>query len=195
MDAFAIVPSINSHITHSMSSTVTEQGIQANIFIERPEEPDYETIQPYSVHLVIAEKGLMFKKFKTARKEAVVLALPVYIQLLDFFQTTWPAIKAEMEATFRNIRKRNIPCEVASTIHFYLSGTAYYEKWFGDTFLHFKKCSTDFTQGYFHLQRGGKSLLLNPEVMFALAQSKETLVQILYKSGYNDGTDLNAAQS
>jgi hypothetical protein len=131
--------------------------------------------------------GAQFKKFQLVRAEALSVSLEVYFNLLEFFHTTWPSIKIEMEKKFKQVRKKNHPCAISTAIHFYLSGTAYFEKWFDDSFLHFKKCSTDYTQTRCYLQRGQKSINFNPDSFAGLAASRSDLLEILVASGYNNG--------
>jgi hypothetical protein len=189
MESFKISPSSTSHITHTRSAKINEEGIQAHIFIGKPLDDGYESVEPNTVHLVMAPKGQMFKKFKNVGEhEKLILTLAVYLNLLEFFETSWVGLKTEIEKKFKIVRKKNQPLELHSDIHFYLSATAYYERWFDDIFLHFKKCSTDFTAGQIFLQQGGKSLTVNPEVMHGLALSRSSLFDILLKAGYNDNT-------
>ena len=116
----------------------------------------------------------------------MILSIPMYINLLQFFKVTWPEVKERMEKQFKRIRKRTMPIEVDSHIHFMLEGSVCYECWINDAFLHFKKGSTDFTANVFHVQRNNKSVLMNPDVMNELAQSADTLVDFLYRAGYNN---------
>jgi hypothetical protein len=187
MDSFTIVPSPTSHIVHSETSRMNEEGIQAHIFIEKPLDSTYESVEPNSVHLTTCIKGGTFEKFKLIKEEnKLVMTLPVYLCLLEFFQVTWPTLKIEIEKKFKLIRRKNYPYELHSQIHFYHSGTAYYERWIGDVFLHYKKCSTDFTAGKVHLRQGGKSLVVNPNVMQTLSNTRSNLLETLYSAGYND---------
>ena len=87
------------------------------------------------------------------------------------------------------IRRKKNPYQVDASIHFYLSGTAYFEKWFDDAFLYFKKSSTDFTANAFYLQRAGKTLALDPDVMYALAGNYQALLEMLFQAGYNHPPD------
>ena len=195
MDSFDIIPSINSHITHSELSKVTAMGIEAHIFIDKPDDKEFENVLPNTVYLVTVDKGAMLRKFKAVRDEAFILPLAMYFEILTFFQHVWPVMKLEMEEKFKQIRRRNCPYEVTPAIHFYHNGTAYYERWFEDIFMHFKKASTDYTHGYFQLQRGSSSIHLDPEVMCELAKSREGLQCVLLRSGYNEVPAFFATQS
>jgi hypothetical protein len=187
MESLTIIPSSNSHITHSLPSSLNEPGIEANIFINRPveEDPEYANVEPLSVYLVSVEKSQSFLPFKNSKESSLVLPLSVYISILEFFYQKWPDMKSDLEKKFKLIRRKRNPYQVNTNIHFYLSGTAYFERWFQDTFLFFKKCSTDFTPNTFHLQRGGKNIDIDPDVMFSLAQSYQGLLHILYQAGYD----------
>jgi hypothetical protein len=185
MESITLIPSATSHITHSMASTLNEQGIQAHIFISKPLEEEYADVEPMSVYLITAGKSELFLPFHTIKDKALVLSLPVYIALLEYFHQHWPLFKLDLEKKFKLIRRKKNPYQLHASIHFYLSGTAYFERWFQDAFLFFKKCSTDFTTNMFHLQRASKTLDLDPEVMYALAQNYQGLLNILYQAGYN----------
>ena len=189
MEFVALVPSETSHITHSLASTINEQGIQANIFISKPVEEDYTDVEPLSVYLLTVDKGEHFAQFPVCKEKAMVISLPVYINLLEFFYLKWPSMKVDVEKKFKLIRRKKNPYQVDASIHFYLSGTAYFEKWFDDAFLYFKKSSTDFTPNAFYLQRAGKTLALDPDVMYALASNYQALLEMLFQAGYNHPTD------
>ena len=185
--SFKFIPSVDAHITHSFYGNLTQHGIQSHIFITTPEEAEFKTVLPNSVYIAVTSVGALFKKFTLARTEALVVSLEVYFHLLEFFHTTWPTIRVEMEKKFKEVRKKNHPCAISTAIHFYLSGTVYFEKWFGDSFLHFKKCSTDFTQTTCYLQRGQKCIHFNPEAFAKLAVDHADLLTILVACGYNEG--------
>jgi hypothetical protein len=195
METFTIIPSSTSHITHTMGSGPSDEGIQAHIFIEKPVEDEYKDIEPLTVYLVGVNKNEIFPSFALSKEDATVIPLSVYIQLLKFFNQSWPTMKSDLEKKFKLIRRKKNPYEINASVHFYLSGTAYFERWFDDTFLYLKKCSTDFTPYEFHLQRAGKSLQLNPDVMCALSQNYRFLVNILFQAGYDHGPDYENIQS
>jgi len=184
-----LIPSTNSHITHTMGSTINEQGIQAHIFINRPVEEEYADIQPLSVYLVTVDKAEHFLPFPSVKDKALVIPLAVYINLLEFFHLRWHSIKTEVEKKFKLIRRKKNPYQIDTCIHFYLSGTVYFERWFNDVFLCFKKCSTDFTPLFISLQRASNIMNVDPEVLAALAASYENLLNILYQAGYNHQSD------
>ena len=195
MESVTLIPSTNSHITHTMGSTINEQGIQAHIFISRPVEEEYGAIEPLSVYLVTVDKAEHFAPFHLVKEKAFVISLPVYISLLEFFYQSWASMKTDMEKKFKLIRRKKNPYQVDASIHFYLSGTAYFERWFNDTFLMFKKCSTDFTQPFFRLQRNAITFHFNPDVMAALAANYQSLLNILYQAGYDNVPDYEQISS
>ena len=195
MESFTVVPLATSHIVHAKSSTFTTDGVQANIFIEKPSDLDYAFVQPDSVYLVTSKKNCPFAPFLEAQEKAVMVSIPMYINLLQFFKVTWPQVKERMEKQFKKIRQRTLPIEVDPHIHFMLEGSVCYECWINEAFLHFKKSSTDFTASVFHVQRDNKSVLINPDVMHELAQSAETLVDFLYRAGFNDSVPDLPSQS
>ena len=197
MESFKIAPASNAHISHFKGSRFDLQGIQAHIFIEKPPESGYENVEPNSVHLVTAPKGQVFKQFKNVpEEEKLVFGLSTYLEMLAFFETDWNNFKAEMEKKFKTIKKKNGPgVECHADIHFYLHATAYYERWFGDVFLHFKKSSTDPTAGIVYLQHGGKFIMINPDVMHDLSKSRLALVDVLFKAGYNENVVMVEIQS
>ena len=138
----------------------------------------------------------MFKDFKNVSEdEKLVFGLSVYLEILAFFETDWLNFKIEMEKKFKMVKKKNTPIECHADIHFYLSATAYYERWFGDVFLHFKKSSTDNTPGNVYLQHGGKFIMINPDVMHQLSKSRLALVDVLFKAGYNENVVMVEIQS
>jgi len=185
MESLTLIPSSTSHITHSMASTLNEQGIQAHIFINRPLEEGYSAVEPLTVYLVAVDKSELFLPFELIKDKAMIISLPVYISLLEFFHSRWPTMKLDLEKKFKLIRRKKNPYQLQTSIHIYLSGTAYFERWFQDAFLFFKKCSTDYTCNLFHLQRAGKTLDLDPEVMCALANNYQGLLHILFQAGYD----------
>jgi len=196
MESFHIAPSANAHIIHSKPSKFQEEGIQANIFIEKPADSGYENVEPNSVHLIVAPKGQTFKQFKIVKdEEKLVFGISVYLDLLAFFETDWLKFKTDMDKKFKVIKKKMSPIECHADIHFYLHATAYYERWFGDVFLHFKKSSTDPTAGNVYLQHGSKFIMINPDVMQELAKSRLALVDVLFKAGYNENIVMVEIQS
>jgi hypothetical protein len=185
--SFKIAPSYNAHIIHMKASKFDEEGVQANIFIEKPSDSGYENVEPNTVHLLTSPKGLSFKPFKeVGEDEKIVFGLAVYLEILAFFETDWLQFKLEMEKKFKVVKKKVAPIECHPDIYFYLSATAYYERWFGDVFLHFKKMSNDPTPGSVYLQHGSKFIMINPDVMHELSKSRLALVNLLFKAGYNE---------
>lgn len=197
MDSFTVVPSASSHITHSMFSNPLSPGIQAHIFIEKPEnEDEYGSIEPLTVYLTGVEKGQIFLPFSAIKNDAIVVPLPTYIRILKFFYQSWPNMKIDLEKTFKLIRRKNNPYRINDSIHFYHSGTAYFERWFDDIFVYLKKCSTDYTPLQVQFQRAGKAALqLDPDVLCALSQSYQGLLHILFQVGYDHGPDYENIQS
>jgi hypothetical protein len=197
MESFRIAPASNAHISHSKAAKFNEEGIQANIFIDKPTEPGYENVEPNSVHLTTSPKGQAFKLFKDIQDgQKIVFGLSVYLELLAFFETEWIPFKTEMEQKFRTIKQKWGPgIECHSDIHFYLSATAHYERWFGSVFLHYKKSSTDPTAGAVYLQNSGTFIMINPDVMHELSKSRLALVDVLFKAGYNENIVMVEIQS
>lgn len=195
-DLLKIVPSINAHITHTKLSKIYEEGIQANIFIERPVEEGFECVQPKSVYLIASPKGLAPPKFKSLTSDQHFrLTIATYLNLLEFFEVTWPDVKLEIEKKFKQLKKKNSAYELHADIHFYHNATAYYEHWLDDLFIYFKKCTTSTDNGQLFLQQGGQSLVLNPDVLHALSKSRSQLADVLFKAGYNEGLSSIVLQS
>jgi hypothetical protein len=195
-DLLKIVPSINAHITHTKLSKIYEEGIQANIFIEKPPEEGFESVQPKSVYLIACPKGLAPPKFKTLTPDQHFrLSIATYMNLLEFFELTWPNVKLEIEKKFKQLKKKNSAYELHADIHFYHNATAYYEHWLDDLFIYFKKCTTSTDNGQLFLQQGGQSLVLNPDVLHALSKSRSQLADVLFKAGYNEGLSAIVLQS
>lgn len=195
-DLLKIVPSINAHITHTKLSKMYEEGIQANIFIERPPEEGFESAEPRSVYLVVCQRGQAPPKFKSLPPDQHFrLPIATYLHLLEFFDTTWPKVKAEIEQKFKHLRKKNSAYELHTDIHFYHNATAYYEHWIDDLFIYFKKCTASTDHGQLFLQQGGRSLVLNPDVLHSLSQSRSQLMDVLFKAGYNEGLTAIVLQS
>ena len=197
METFKIAPASNAHIVHFKGSKYELPGIQAHIFIEKPTEAGYENVEPNSVHLVTAPKGQVFKQFKhVPEEEKLIFSLSTYLELIAFFETDWINFKIDMEKKFKTIKNKNGPgLECHTDIYFFLHATAYYERWFGDVFLHFKKSSTDPTAGNVYLQHASKFIMINPDVMHDLSKSRLALVDVLFKAGYNENVVMVEIQS
>jgi hypothetical protein len=193
--AFTVVPLATSQIIHSKLSTFTTDGFQANIFIDKPTPVEYDFVQPNSVYLITAKKNCPFEPFLESHEKAVVISIPMYINLLEFFKSTWPKVKERMEKQFKKIRQGTMPIEVEPHIQFMLEASVCYESWINDAFLYFKKSSADFSPNTIHLQRDDKSILVNAEVMNELSQSAESLVDFLYRAGFIDGIPDLSSQS
>jgi len=190
-DPLRIVPSINAHITHTKLAKLQEEGIQANIFIERPPEEGFECVQPNSVYLVASLKGVAPPKFKSLTPDQHFrVSIATYLNLLQFFEMGWPNVKIDIEKKFKQLKKKNSAYELHADIHFYNNATVYYERWIDDLFIYFKKCSSSTDPGQFFLQQGAQSLALNPDVLHALSKSRSQLADVLFKAGYNDGLSM-----
>ena len=109
MESLTLIPSSTSHITHSMASTLNEQGIQAHIFINRPLEEGYSAVEPLTVYLVAVDKSELFLPFELIKDKAMIISLPVYISLLEFFHSRWPTMKLDLEKKFKLIRRKKTP--------------------------------------------------------------------------------------
>jgi len=197
MESFLqVIPSSTSRITHSRASKVTECGMQANIFIDAPTDSEFTNVAQNSVHIVMVPKGQAFKKFQNIdEEEKIVTAISTYLTILEFFETQWGELQFEMEKKFKCVRKKNYPTELHSDIHFYLSATAYYERWFDNVFMHFKKTSTDFTGGQVFFQQGGKAIMIAPDIVQSLSLSRLQLLDVLRKAGYNEDNFVVSIQS
>ena len=72
-------------------------------------------------------------------------------------------------------------------IHFSLAATCHYKMMIEDAVLDFKKTSDSELCNLFHLSRQNKWIWINADTMRTLAEaSVETLVNTLYKAGYED---------
>ena len=182
-------PSRSSLITHSYVATKTEKGIQATLLIDPPQDPNYEFIQAKSVYLVTCKENQAFEEFIYSYQHAVVLTIPMYITVLQFFRANWPRMKENIEMQFSKIQNQPFPIELDPHIHFSLAATCSYEMALEDAVLGFEKCSDDSSPYNFYLKRQDKVVWLNADTMQKLAESSvQTLVNTLYKAGYEDPT-------
>jgi len=182
-----ISPSRSSLITHSFVANKTEKGVQATLFISPPQDPNFASVQSNSVYLATCNENEAFDEFKYSSQNAVVLTIPMYITLLQFFRSNWPKIKENLEIQFSKIRKQAVPIQLDPHIHFSLAARCCYEMMIEDAFLQFKKTTDDDLANMFCLERHGKSVWLNADTMQKLAESSvQTLVNTLYKAGYKD---------
>jgi hypothetical protein len=189
VESCTMSPSRSSLITHSYVATQTEKGIQANIFIETPQDPNYSFVSSKSVYLVTCQENQAFTEFLKSHPNAVILTIPMYITVLQFFRVNWPNMKNNVEIQFSKIRKNPSPIELDPHIHFSLSAICSYEMALEDAVLGFQKTSDDFSPTIFYLTRNGQSVLLNADTMQKLAEATtQTLVNTLYKAGYVDST-------
>jgi hypothetical protein len=180
-------PTRSSLITHSILSTNKEPGIEATIFLEPPKDPAFKMIQPNSVYLTTCKENQAFDEFIYSSQQAVVLTIPMYITLLQFFRAQWPDMKQKMEIEFSKICKQTAPIQLDPHIHFSLAATCHYKMMIEDAFLDFKKSSDSELPNRFHLLRENKWVWLNADTMQKLAEaSVQTLVNTLYKAGYED---------
>jgi hypothetical protein len=184
-----VSPSRSSLLTHSYMSTNTEKGIQATIFIQPPKDPSFEFVQPNSVYLTTCKENEPFDEFIYSSQEAVVLTIPMYITLLQFFRANWPAMKEKVKIQFNKIRNQTFPIQLDPYIHFSLAAMCHYEMAIEDAFLDFKKSTDDddTSANEFCLERNSKTVWLNADTMQKFAEaSVESLVNTLYKAGYVD---------
>jgi hypothetical protein len=182
-------PCRSSLITHSYLATKTEKGIQATLFIEPPQDPNYSFVPAKSVYLVTCQENQAFSDFFQTYQNAVLLTIPMYITVLQFFRSNWPQMKQNVEIQFLKIRNSPFPIELDPHIHFSLSATCSYEMALEDAVLGFEKTSDDYSPITFYLSRHGQSVWLNADTMQKLAEaSAQTLVNTLYKAGYQDST-------
>lgn len=193
--AFTVVPLATSQIIHSKLSSFTTEGFQANIFIDKPTPIEYDFVEPNSVYLFTANRNCPFETFLEAHEKALVISIPMYINLLEFFKTTWPLVKERMETQFKKIRQGTMPIEVDPHIQFMLEASVCYECWINDAFLYFKKSSADFSPNMIHLQKQSKSILIDAEVMNELAQSADSLIDFLCRAGFVDSIPDLSSQS
>jgi hypothetical protein len=184
-----VSPSRSSLITHTYMSTNTEKGIQATIFIQPPKNPNYKYVQPNSVYLTTCKENQPFDEFIYSSQEAVVLTIPMYITLLQFFRAKWPEMKKNVDIQFTKLRNETLPIRLDPYIHFSLEALCHYEMAIEDAFLDFKKSTDDddAKANVFYLERNGKAVWLNADTMQKFAEaSVESLVNTLYKAGYVD---------
>ena len=187
VESCTLSPTRSSLITHSVVSTSKEPGIQATIVLEPPKDPNLKMIQPNSVYLTTCKENEAFDEFIYSSQEAVVLTIPMYITLLQFFRATWPDVKKKMEIEFSKICKQTAPIQLNPHIHFSLAATCHYKMMIEDAFLDFKKTSESEVSNTFLLSRQNKWIWLNADTMHNLAEaSVQTLVNTLYKAGYED---------
>ena len=189
VESCTMSPSRSSLITHSYVATKTEKGIEASIFIETPQDPKYSFVQSKSVYLNTCQENQAFTEFLQSYTTAVILTIPMYITVLQFFRVNWPKMKETVEMQFSRIRKNPAPIELHPNIHFSLSATCTYEMALEDAQLGFQKTSDDSSPTQFYLTRYGQSVWFNADTMQTLAESTtQTLVDTLYKAGYEDVT-------
>ena len=182
-----ISPTRSSLITHAIVATKKHKGIQATIFIAPPKKPEFAAIQSNSVYLLSCNENEAFEEFLHASEKAVILTIPIYIAMLQFFRAKWPPMKENIEIQFAKIRKPDHPIELDPYIQFSLAATCSYEMAIEDALIGFQKCSDDSSPIMFYVNRNGKSVWLNADTMNKLADaSVQTLVNTLYKAGYKD---------
>ena len=106
-----VSPTRSSLITHSYVATKVEKGIQATLFIKAPKDPNFAAVQSNSVYLTTCNENHSFDDFFYSYQHAVVLTIPMYIRLLQFFRATWPKIKQHVENEFTKIGE-HLPIQV-----------------------------------------------------------------------------------
>ena len=190
LESCNITPSRTSLITHTYVANKMEKGIQATVFIHPPKDPKFAYVLANSVYLNVCNENTPFEEFEYSCPNAVVLTIPMYITLLQFFRSNWPKIKSNLDIQFSKIRKQALPIELDPYIHFSLAATCCYEMSIGDARLYFRKTTDDDDlPNLFSLERQGKCVCLNADTMQKLAEaSVQTLVNTLYKAGYEDQT-------
>ena len=186
--SLTLSPTEKSLIRHSLLPTMNEKGLEATIFIEKPNESKYAFVESNSVYVTTCDENKAFDEFIYSSETAVILTIPMYISILTFFKNVWPDIQKNCESNFAKIRSELVPFQVTPYIHFTLSAVCNYEANIEDVSLLFEKRTEDKElPNLFRLHRNGRSIWLNAENMRSLAEvSLQHLVNTLYKAGYVD---------
>lgn len=182
-------PSRKSPITHAVSSTLFEPGHMAYIFIDKPNPKEslefaVEGVFPDSVYLISTGIGKNFLPFPNIMDEAFKINILTYLDILKFFRDDWPAIRKEADHVIKTMRTMNLPIKISNTLHFSMSGTVVFQKWFDQAvFLMYKQDSHNFvTKSYIQLSKNTKTINLHPDVMYLLAQDLGPLVETLFRA-------------
>jgi hypothetical protein len=117
------------------------------------------------------------------------MSIQVYLDLLQFFAYAWNIVERKMKKYTKRIRKIALPEPKDPHFITHMSGTAEYQRWFDDVFFICRQYSTEVVPApYLHLQRAGKSLQLDPNVMRQLAADAKNLILALRCAGYTFST-------
>jgi hypothetical protein len=182
-----ITPSQNLPIMHEIPATSVRPGFQATLFVKRPSESfSTDFIYKHTVYLHATLPGTDgFDEFDKVIETALCVPIQVYLDLLQFFADEWATVEAKMNQWIRHIRNLALPEEPGKNYVVHLDGTVEYQLWFSDVFFMCRQYSQDACASpFFHLQRAGVSMQINPVVMRTLASELNNLRKTLSNAGY-----------
>ena len=185
-----VIPETDSPITHQMSSSNKQGGIQASIFLKRPhaffyrdtlDDDDEETV--YLTSTNIAE---FFEPFFISKNYALIMTLGVYLNILRFMKDSWPEILKAIKDKIFLLQNPCFPVQLAHNITLLSEGNVVFVRWFDECFLFYFESSKDKpgTQRLIHLQIKNKSIQLEPEVLYNMSLKYDALLNILTRAGY-----------
>jgi len=174
------VPDKSTPVIHLVPSNENEPGLFCAIFFEQNELTDSFPMlaECPSVYMIASNRAECFKTFGMSAHSAVILSIPTYLELLNFFKDYWKQIEVKINAQTEAMRQGKNPIPMEMGLHFMGHGSAQCTLIFSDgTHLHIRKDSRDpiVSRFFVHLQKDNQSIEICPAVMIKLANNVNAL--------------------
>lgn len=177
----------NLPIVQEITATSTTHGIQTTLILQtRPPTETIKTlVRPNTAYLTTIDPDTKeFPHFDLNTKPVMSMSIEMYIEILNFFKTTWPEIEKEIETTCTKIRTMKAPKTPTENLSVHLEGSCDYQKWFDNIFLSYRKTSHNIYHPHIVLVKEKTKLLLDPNVMKQLAEHHDAVIVALYVRKY-----------
>lgn len=177
-------------VVHEMPPTSKLPGIKATLFVNPP--PDQYTnfeVHCNTAYLVESQPDQPnFDSFDDSFCKSLDLPIPIYLEILEFFESSWPAIERNLEKQMAKLMKIPLPECNAPGIYINMNSVSVdYENWFDDVYLGYRKYNNNSRQSFtstIHIQKGATSIEVDPKQMKKLAATQSKLIMSLHRAGY-----------
>ena len=186
IQVFAKHPNKDALLVHFVPSHLKEPGVQALVVlsVESSGVAGLPTPSlPRHVYFQVAPKGGSFVDFGEA-KNACLLSLELYLQILGFFAEEYPRIESKIKHELRAMREENLPVLIEPGLGFIGHGYCVYKHQFnGETVIDIRAESKNKEDiFYVHLTTSNSSnkhgIPLYGECMKQLANNLPTLKKL-----------------
>jgi len=181
-------PNLNSVMRHRIASSETQPGYCATIFIDKP-NPDstgiYFPVEANTVYIQTVEKGDFFRPFDEVANDCVVLSIPMYVALLNYFKESWAADASKVTCDTLLMTSPVEDIDFCQTFFFTGHGRGVLEVSIDTATLGiFRESMQPSGKFFMNLYHNGKTVELCPDTMVYISQFLENLLLHLISNNF-----------